>query len=109
MSTRPEGIPEDVWAECMARAAGLRNAVLWQSNSANEIIADQFARAILAAEKRGEERERERWKPAALYFELYCQDEADDVENCVCGEQQHENAKAFAAAIRQVPTTNEGE
>lgn len=44
--------------------------------------------------------ERSRWAPAALYFERYCQDEADDVENCVCGLPQHEDAKAFAAVAR---------
>ena len=47
--------------------------------------------------------ERERWKPAATYFDRYCQDEAEDVEHCVCGEQQHEDAKAFATAIRSHP------
>lgn len=44
--------------------------------------------------------ERERWKPAVTYFKRYCLDEADDVENCVCGEEQHEYAKAFEAVIR---------
>lgn len=56
---------------------------------------DTIARAIMA--------ERERWKPAATYFDRYCQDEAEDVEHCVCGEQQHEDAKAFATAIRSHP------
>lgn len=45
------------------------------------------------------EDERARWEPAIRYFDRYCQDEADDVENCVCGSQQHEDAKAFASAI----------
>jgi hypothetical protein len=43
--------------------------------------------------------ERDRWAPAATYFDRYCQDEAEDVENCVCGEQQHKDAKAFAFVI----------
>lgn len=36
---------------------------------------------------------------AKTYFERYCQDEAEDVEHCVCGQQQHEDAKALRAAI----------
>ena len=43
--------------------------------------------------------ERERWSPASIYFERYCQDEADSAENCIT-EQQHTDAKAFAAAVR---------
>lgn len=46
------------------------------------------------------EGEKARWEPAIRYFDRYCQDEADDVENCVCGEQQHADAKAFRDAIR---------
>lgn len=52
-----------------------------------------IARAIMAATLA----ERERWAAAATYFDRYCQDEAEDVENCVCGRQQHEDAQAFAA------------
>jgi hypothetical protein len=64
---------------------------------------DAIASALLAAEKRGEERERERWAPAVTYFERYCQDEADDsaVEWTGCSEEQHIDARAFAAAIRK--------
>lgn len=36
---------------------------------------------------------------AKTYFDGYCQDEAEDAENCVAGLQQHEAAKALAAAI----------
>lgn len=36
---------------------------------------------------------------AKAYFESYCLDEADDPENCVDGERQHEAAKALQAAI----------
>ncbi|WP_108397597.1 hypothetical protein [Devosia submarina] len=39
---------------------------------------------------------------AAIYYERYCQDEADDVENCVCGQQQHEDAIAFRAAASKI-------
>ena len=51
MVERPE-IPEHIWDAARA----LRNAVLWESNSSVEHI----ARALLAAEKRGKEDERER-------------------------------------------------
>lgn len=63
---------------------------------------EAIAEALQAAEKRGEQRELERWKPAVIYFERYCQDEADDdaIEWAGCSEQQHIDAKAFAAAIR---------
>lgn len=43
--------------------------------------------------------ERDRWQPAATYFERYCQDEAENAENCVCGDQQHKDAKAFAFVV----------
>jgi hypothetical protein len=39
--------------------------------------------------------ERARWQPAVTYFDRYCQDEAEDAENCVCGQQQHVDAKNF--------------
>lgn len=89
--TRPDDIPQDVWAA----ADGWLDRSLppAQGFSAEMGYQEAIARAILA--------ERERWKPAAIYFERYCQDEADDAENCVCGEKQHEDAKAFAAAIRE--------
>jgi hypothetical protein len=62
-----------------------------------------IARALLAAEERGAARERAHWRPAITYFERYCQDEAEDnaVEFVGCSQQQHEDAKAFAAATRK--------
>jgi len=44
--------------------------------------------------------ERARWDAAVTYFDRYCQDEADDAENCLCGQQQHVDAKNFRDAIR---------
>lgn len=44
--------------------------------------------------------ERARWQPAITYFERYCQDEADERDCCI-SDQQHEDAKAFAAVARQ--------
>jgi hypothetical protein len=84
--SRPEDVPESVWADAYATAvqAGCGLAI-----GATEII----ARAIMA--------ERAGWQPAVTYFDRYCQDEADDVENCVCGERQHEDAKAFADAVKR--------
>ena len=54
-----------------------------------------IARAILA--------ERERWKPAVEYFDRYCQDEADDDDFPERFRQQHEDAKAFKAVVRNAP------
>jgi len=78
---RPEDIPESVWdvADGFARAEG--------QGSRTELV----ARAILA--------ERARWQPAVDYFNTYCRDEAEDPRACVCGEEQHEAARAFASAI----------
>lgn len=42
---------------------------------------------------------------AATYFERYCQDEADDVENCVAGEQQHRDAIALRDALATLGDT----
>lgn len=47
--------PADIWAKAMADAAGLRNAVVWQSNAANEIIALHLARAVMAERERAVE------------------------------------------------------
>lgn len=48
--------------------------------------------------------QRDRLKEAAgTYFERYCQDEADDVEHCVCGEQQHQDAIALCQALKDTP------
>ena len=103
--TKPDDIDQDAW-NAGARMAGEYLSWLRAGNSAGHLsehavaaMADIIARAIMSA--RAEERER--WKPATVYFERYCQDEADDVENCVCGLRQHEDAKAFAAAIRNRP------
>ena len=56
--TKPDEYPLDVWNAAMDAAAGLRNAVLWQSNASNEVIAvclastrmDERKRAIEACE-----------------------------------------------------------
>lgn len=47
--TRPDWASEADWEKAMADAAGLRNAVVWQSNAANEII----ALALLSAKNEG--------------------------------------------------------
>lgn len=36
---------------------------------------------------------------AKIYFDGYMQDEADEVECCVCGEEQHQAAKNVGKAI----------
>lgn len=101
--SKPEDIPQDVWDEAMRVAVEMEihAAVGSRTDTKAAVIAIAMvgvaARAILAAKVE----ERTRWAPAQVYFERYCQDEADDVENCVCGLQQHEDAKAFAAAIRK--------
>lgn len=41
---------------------------------------------------------------AQQYAERYCMDEALSVENCTCGVEQHEDAKALFAAIKQANT-----
>ena len=81
----PEEVEEWAWEYALRWA--------WKGDLTTELI----ARAVMAAVAE----ERSRWHPAVIYFDRYCQDEADDVENCVCGPQQHEEAKAFAAIIRQ--------
>ena len=50
----------------------------------------------------GEQRDRLK-EAAGTYFERYCQDEADDVEHCVCGEQQHQDAIALCQALKDAP------
>jgi hypothetical protein len=89
MSGKPADIPQDIWDEAMAvaMACGCSLAI-----GAYETIST----SLMAAR----ERERARWQPAVTYFEHYCQDEADDVENCVCGQEQHIAAKNFRDAIR---------
>lgn len=39
---------------------------------------------------------------AALYYEHYMQDEADDVDACVCGIEQHECAVSLREALRKL-------
>lgn len=39
---------------------------------------------------------------ATIYAFAYMQDEAEDEEDCVCGEEQHERAKAVFAAIKSL-------
>ena len=36
---------------------------------------------------------------ARRYYDRYAQDEAEDVEDCVCGREQHEDAKALRNAL----------
>lgn len=36
-----------------------------------------------------------------VYFDGYMQDEADDVEHCICGEEQHEAAKAVKQSLQK--------
>lgn len=40
---------------------------------------------------------------AAVYYEHYVHDEADDVEACVCGREQHERAAALRDALGALP------
>ena len=61
-----------------------------------------ISQALLESHNAGRAEMAARMNPARIYFERYCQDEADDAENCICGEQQHEDAKAFATAIRSI-------
>jgi hypothetical protein len=85
--SKPDDIPRDVW-DAARRALSLNFTV--PISGVEVCIA--AARAIQA--------ERARWQPAVTYFQHYCQDEADDVENCVCGQEQHIAAKNFRDAIR---------
>lgn len=87
---KPEDIPQDVLDAATAHTTFYLNPSRGADFQYTVMI---VARAILAAKAE----ERNRWQPAVTYFDRYCQDEADDVENCVCGVQQHEDAKAFAA------------
>jgi hypothetical protein len=79
MSGKPADIPQDIWDEAMAvaMACGCSLAI-----GAYETIST----SLMAAR----ERERARWQPAVTY----------DVENCVCGQEQHIAAKNFRDAIR---------
>ena len=40
---------------------------------------------------------------ARHHFEHYAQDEADDVEDCVCGEDQHRAARELRDALAAAP------
>jgi hypothetical protein len=84
--SKPDDISQDVWD---AAGAVERDVDAPDYSPYNHVV---IARAILA--------ERERWQPAVTYIQHYCQDEADDVENCVCGQEQHIAAKNFRDAIR---------
>lgn len=42
-------------------------------------------------------------RAARAYFMGYVQDEADDPEDCICGEEQHERAKALRDALGIIP------
>ncbi len=83
--TKPGDIPQWAWEKA--------ESVFFPSATETQ---ERAARAILSAV----EEENRRWEPAIRYFDRYCQDEADDVENCVCGEHQHTDAIAFRDAIR---------
>jgi hypothetical protein len=83
---RPDGIPEDIWNEAV-HVAGLIAFYATDPAKRDEAVANFISRAVLD--------ERDRWLPAVTYFDHYCQDEADDVENCVCGQEQHIAAKNF--------------
>lgn len=92
--SKPDDIPDDVIdAAATAYIAYVDSqAKITASPTEDEVMA-VAARAILA--------ERERWAPAVTYFDRYCRDEAEDIEYCVCGEQQHIDAKNFREAIRK--------
>ena len=91
--TAMSAIPEDIAAEAREIA---------DDRGSSSYLALIIARALLAAEERGAKMERARWSPAVVYFERYCQDEADDnaTEWVGCSIQQHEDAQAFAAVFR---------
>lgn len=101
MSTMVErsDIPKDIMEQAQSVAAHLYAYGSSSYDFASNIIGRALHAERLAAENRGKEEERERWKPAAVYFDRYCQDEAAELECCL-SEQQHTDAKAFAAAIR---------
>jgi hypothetical protein len=102
----PEDFPEDIREKASQIAGAIDRCFSVYQDSASlnyEEASEIIARALMERDRAATETERERWKPAAVYFERYCQDEADEVENCVCGQQQHDDAKAFAAAIRSQP------
>ena len=95
-----ETIPEDI---VEAGAAGMYGSK-WSSPKMEERPGEKmkdvwrrYARDCLRAAL---PLERERWKPAVTYFERYCLDEADSAEDCVCGDAQHQDAKAFEAVVR---------
>jgi hypothetical protein len=67
------------------------------------------------AEGRADEREellpeleRLRWveQTARVYFNHYLQDEADDIDNCVCGDEQHNRAKLLRGALKLAETVS---
>ncbi len=62
---KPDEFPQDVWDAAMDAAAGLRNAVVWQSNASNEIIATCLAATTLAERKECAARADDRMKVLA--------------------------------------------
>jgi hypothetical protein len=39
-------------------------------------------------------------RTARVYFDHYLQDEADDVDYCICGDEQHNRAKLLRGALK---------
>lgn len=98
MTTNPNTIPDDIRAAALMLASDIRHHLATSRQELihhDPVVDDMIAKAIHDAVMV----ERERWSPASIYFERYCQDEADSAENCIT-EQQHTDAKAFAAAVR---------
>lgn len=93
MSTQANPIPD--WAVNAARQAYDDSPIKVIGGLESGALIQHFARAINDAVMA----ERERWSPASIYFERYCQDEADAAEECI-SKQQHRDAKAFAAVVR---------
>lgn len=81
--SKPDDIPQDVWDTATELAAELRSAVVWHSNSANEVIATALARVRLA--------ERERcFGIAALYAdhpEVLMREAGCEIANAIRGPQ----------------------
>lgn len=93
MSTETQAISDDILKAAWDAAGHVYSPD--DSPSSHSYVRDIIAKAIHDAVMA----ERERWSPASIYFERYCQDEADAAENCI-SEQQHIDAKALAAVVR---------
>jgi len=94
-STIPNPHSAPGWEHKVARDAYATCPVKIINGMQANALVRHFAKAIHDALMA----KRKRWRPASIYFERYCQDEADSAENCI-SEQQHTDAKAFAAAVR---------